>query len=412
MAIDSISVANIPFWNTLPMGITNFGGDTQVFTIDPMSTAPIGCMLNPQGQALVNGAYNQPLLNNWGFTPTTNNPFIDNMYRTGDQVSAGLASQTINRNLQTISMAKQRLDAMLMSGQYTEKQKDQINKLIERLTEEETKLNDLAAETDLSAPELYKKAAAIEKNVRAIIADISRVGNGKAPKGADSSSSSSSSSSDDNGVDPANDEDGDGIADYATFSDEALLMADQLYNAMEGPGTNDEAFEEVCQNITPENVIDVMLAYNEMHSAEHGETLMHAFMYDATREQKIQFGRHIKNALLIRARQAGVLHKCKEDFAAIDREMNSWVYVNNDVYKNYDNIIKIIAEAEGQPYDTATKDDGGNKKNSKDYTGIALSTGTGAAAGAAIGSVVPGIGTAIGAGVGAVAGLIKGIFWG
>ena len=408
MTIDHISQANVPFYPYLPMGVTNFGGDTQIFTIDPQSTAPIGCALNPQGLAVLNGAYNQPILNNWGYTPSTNNPFMTGMQQTGERVSGNLAAQTINTNLQTIAMAKQRLNSMLLDDGYTKQQQQVINKLIDRLTEEETKLNDLSAETNLKPSDLYKKAAAIEKNIRAIIADISKVGApGEAPK------TTGGKTVDENGNTVVeNDEDGDGLADYATFSDEGLLMAEQFYNAVEGPGTDDAAFEEVCKNITPENVIDVMLAYNEMHSAEHGETFMHAFMYDATRSQKLELGKHIKNALMIRAREAGVLHKCKEDFAAIDRELNSWVYVNNDVYKNYDNIVKIIAEAEGQPYDTATTKDGGNKKESKDHTGKVVSTASGAAIGAAIGSVVPGVGTAVGAVIGAGVGFVKSLIWG
>ena len=46
----------------------------------------------------------------------------------------------------------------------------------------------------------------------------------------------------------------------------------------------------------------------------------------------------------------GIYDKCREDFAAIDKEMNSWFYISNDVAKNYDNIIKEIANKEGKPY--------------------------------------------------------------
>ena len=87
MTIDHISQANVPFYPYLPMGVTNFGGDTQIFTIDPQSTAPIGCALNPQGLAVLNGAYNQPILNNWGYTPSTDNPFMTGMQQTGERVS-------------------------------------------------------------------------------------------------------------------------------------------------------------------------------------------------------------------------------------------------------------------------------------------------------------------------------------
>ena len=76
MNTDPVSIANMPFWGYLPMGTTNFGGDFQVFTIDPQSFAPIGCSLNFPAQCAVNGYYNQPLFNNFGI----NNPVGYNIY--------------------------------------------------------------------------------------------------------------------------------------------------------------------------------------------------------------------------------------------------------------------------------------------------------------------------------------------
>lgn len=70
MGFDAISMGNVPYWGWLPMGITNFGGDRQLFTIDTRSTAPIGMALNGYGQYAVNGWYSQPIYNNWGI----NNP--------------------------------------------------------------------------------------------------------------------------------------------------------------------------------------------------------------------------------------------------------------------------------------------------------------------------------------------------
>jgi hypothetical protein len=288
MTIDHISQANYPFYGQLPMGVTNFGGDIQVSTVPDYSRYQIGCALNGQGLNSINGYNNNgPIVNNWGFTPTTN-PFYPGMERGLQQISGGLAGQKLNTNLQTIAAAKQHLNSMLLNDQYTKKQKEVINKLIDRLTEEETKLNDLSAEVGLKPTEVYKKADAIEKNIRNIINDISRIGApGEKP-------STTGGASNDGKSEVENDEDGDGIADYATFSDEGMLMAEQFYNAVEGPGTDDPAFNEVCENITPENVIDVMQAYNEMHSAQHGESFMHAFMYDADRGQKIKYGKLIK----------------------------------------------------------------------------------------------------------------------
>ena len=355
MTIDSTSLANIPYYPYLPMGITNFGGDTQVFTIDPQSTAPIGCAFNPLGLAALNGAYNQPILNNWGFTPSVQNPFVDIMNRTIEDVSAGLATQTINTCLQTIAMAKNRLNAMLMQPGYTDKQKAKIEKLLEKLSEQEEKLNDLAAETDLTPNERYKKAAAIENDIRKILIDISKVGK----PGSTSGASGSDDDTDVEETDPADDEDGDGIGDYPTYSDEALILADEFKKAINYTwGTDDELFNQVCDAIDQNNVIDVMLAWQDNHSLADNESFMTAFFKDADGEQGRVYGRKIANALRLQARELGVFQQCREDFNAIFKELDSadglFGYdVDNDIAKHYDNIIKVIAEKKGQPYDTS-----------------------------------------------------------
>ena len=132
MTIDHISLANIPYWNTLPMGITNFGGDTQVFTIPDYASAQIGCTLNGQGLAAIQGGA-PTLYNNWGFNPTQENPFLAGMERTMEQFSKNMGTQTINTCLAAISAAKNRLNAMLLQGNYSDKQQKQIEKLLERL---------------------------------------------------------------------------------------------------------------------------------------------------------------------------------------------------------------------------------------------------------------------------------------
>lgn len=362
MSFDAISQANAPFWNVLPMGISNFGGDTQVSTVPDCGSGQIGIMFNQQGLNAINGQGQQSIYNNWGYTPSTDNPFMRNMENNAEQMTGAIANQTINTNLGIISMAKQRLNAMLMDSKYSEEQKERINKLLDRLSEEEAKLNDLAAETDLTPSEKYKKAAAIEKNVRAIIEDISRIGKAKGSGETEETEESEETEETGKTEETEESEESEGsknsdkknkIKDHATYSDDAFILADKFYQATYGAlGTDNDVFNAVCDQINENNVIDLMLAWKDTHSAEKGESFMTAFMWDANRSQKIVYGRKIKQALMIEARNLGVMDKCKDDFAAIDKEMNSIIYVDNDVAKNYDNIIKVLAEAKGQPYNT------------------------------------------------------------
>ena len=73
-----------------------------------------------------------------------------------------------------------------------------------------------------------------------------------------------------------------------------------------------------------------MLAWEDSHSAEENESFMTAFMFDADRSQKIKYGKHIRNVLFKKAKELGISNECREDFAKIDKEMNSWIYVDND----------------------------------------------------------------------------------
>ena len=59
------SYANMPFWNCLPCGMTNYGGDIQVFTIPEYAGSQIGMQLNPWAMS---GFYNQNnIADNWMF---------------------------------------------------------------------------------------------------------------------------------------------------------------------------------------------------------------------------------------------------------------------------------------------------------------------------------------------------------
>ena len=105
MSYNYLSYANMPYWNVLPCGISNFGGDTQVFTLpDDITNGNIGMNLNEQALAVLNQQSN--VYNNWGVTnpvtPTvpgmttpggTGNIFIDNMLNVANKWQANATQQ-------------------------------------------------------------------------------------------------------------------------------------------------------------------------------------------------------------------------------------------------------------------------------------------------------------------------------
>jgi hypothetical protein len=62
--ISPTSMANMAYWNYLPMAMTNFGGDIQVFPVDTSLCAPVGMIYNSPAMAQLY----QPTLD-WGMPP-------------------------------------------------------------------------------------------------------------------------------------------------------------------------------------------------------------------------------------------------------------------------------------------------------------------------------------------------------
>ena len=108
--------------------------------------------------------------------------------------------------------------------------------------------------------------------------------------------------------------------------------------------------EEVLNLVNKDNVMDLVLAWNKYHSGEEGESFIEAFMWDADSGQKEKYGKLIARALRDKAEELGIYDECREDFAKIDKEMGSWLYISNDIAQNYDNIIAKIAEKMGSQY--------------------------------------------------------------
>ena len=127
---------------------------------------------------------------------------------------------------------------------------------------------------------------------------------------------------------------------------------EDAYDAMYCAGTKDKQLEQALENLNENNIIEFLCGWNKYHSAEKGESFMKAFMWDADSEQKVKYGRKIKNLLVRRAEKAGIYDKLAEKFGEIDSELSSTFYVNNSICDTYDEIIRDIAKAENNEYGT------------------------------------------------------------
>ena len=365
MAVTNTSYANIPFWNILPMGITNYGGDTQIFTVPDFLGGQIGMYLNPAAQTqMYSGFY--PGLNLQ--QPTINQDAVNNLANAMlYPVLNRMTSATIDACLNNIAITTKKLNEMLQNED-TKKYADEINALLDRLKEQEEKLKELTESTDLDPKTANTKANEIEKELRNIVSDANKIGktDKKDEKDVEEKKETENEEEideqkkvdekkDTKETDEVNDSDNsNGAKDK--FSANIVSLVDRFYDATYRTGTDNDEFNAVCESIGKDNVLDVMLAWKKYHGAEKGESFMTAFMWDADRSQKVKYGKQIARALREKATELGIYDKCRDDFAAIDKEMGSWFYVSNNVAQNYDNIIQKIAEKEGKSYNSEDLD--------------------------------------------------------
>lgn len=372
------SYANIPFMNALPCITTNFGGDIQVATIPDYASAPIGVQLN----GLAQQALTPPLAslgpNIQVPSQDSINNYVNALYA---PIANNIASGNINCNLQNINITRNKLNAMLLDEKYKDN-KEEIEALLERLKKAEEELVELTTKTELSATEALKESNRIGDEIRNIINDANNIGKPKDDKKADKKDDKDKDKVDgkDNTDDTDKTDDEEKVDETENsqgkkevkYSPQVKTAIETFYAATYCAGTDDPAMEEVVGSITSDNVMDYMTAWNKYHSSEKGESFMEAFMsdanegfwgtvlggfginklfgYGATSDQKVNGCRQVAYALREKAEELGIYDECKADFAKIDKELGSWLWIDDDIYKNFDNIIKKIANKMGPGY--------------------------------------------------------------
>ena len=372
------SYANIPFMNALPCITTNFGGDIQVATIPDYASAPIGVQLN----GLAQQALTPPLAslgpNIQVPSQDSINNYVNALYA---PIANNIASGNINCNLQNINITRNKLNAMLLDEKYKDN-KEEIEALLERLKKAEEELVELTTKTELSATEALKESNRIGDEIRNIINDANNIGKPKDDKKADKKDDKDKDKVDgkDNTDDTDKTDDEEKVDETENsqgkkevkYSPQVKTAIETFYAATYCAGTDDPAMEEVVGSITSDNVMDYMTAWNKYHSGEKGESFMEAFMsdanegfwgtvlggfginklfgYGATSDQKVNGCRQVAYALREKAEELGIYDECKADFAKIDKELGSWLWIDDDIYKNFDNIIKKIADKMGPGY--------------------------------------------------------------
>ena len=170
--ISPVGMANMGFWGCLPMGISNYGGDIQLYTVQDYQRAPIGLCLNQQAQ--------MQFACNWGgggggVIPSLNLPDVDTLAKAFlAPAMESLALSNVNANNSTIATLETRLNSVLETEGTLEDDKKELNKLLEKLKEQKTAMENLEDES-LTNEEIFDKTKEISTAIKEISNEITKI---------------------------------------------------------------------------------------------------------------------------------------------------------------------------------------------------------------------------------------------
>jgi len=165
--LSNVGMVNLAFWPILPMGISNYGGDTQVFNIPEYSSQPIFMQLNPVAQMQITAAQTSGGGGLIGI-PQTPMPSVDALSKMFlAPALENLAATKISSNSSSINALNTQLNSLLNTEGISEENKNEINELLEELKELEEKQKKLNDEK-ISSEDKYKQAEEIGKKLSEI----------------------------------------------------------------------------------------------------------------------------------------------------------------------------------------------------------------------------------------------------
>jgi len=332
--LTNASMAYLPYMAYNPFGITNFGGDIQIFPVEPYGQSQVGLAFNQVAQA---SGWPMGLFGGYSMTPQIDTgAVISQASAMAAQSLNQLASQEINTALQTIAGQKAKIQAQLQAKDLKAEDKAKLEEQLKKLEEYEKQIEALKT-SGMDPQSAYLKANELKVAVNNLIAgkpeETTNQGS-DAPKPASEEEKSES---------PAK--------EAKTF----IPWVRAMHDAMWGPGTDDEVFEAGLEEITKDDVIERMIQWN-MENPD--ESFMEAFMADADNgicgfgiNQKKKYGKQILYALADKAHELGIDLSKDNDYKKCKKEMESWFCIDNGVADNYNALIKKIAAKMGYKYE-------------------------------------------------------------
>ena len=357
--ISNLSIANAPYLGLPGTGVVDLAGRTHIFTNDQFGSTSNGGMtlFGQQGATHIGTDYTAPA--------AQPNPFavVNQAQSMLAEVFNKLTSSNIDSALGALTTQKNQLISKYNSGNVSNELKTVIKEQVDQLENYERQLNYLKANGgNLDPQTAYQRSEYIKHGVTNLInlstttikameaqstqaaQQASETQQGQKPE-EDALEAKAQKVKNDNIYTRAGEDDLNPDEVSGKYYDELIK---DLYDSMKGIGTDDKKLEESMNKINKNNVIELMFMWNQKYP---NESLMEMFMADADSHQKKEFGEKVATALEQAAADLGIDLSNDEDMKAIKKEVhNSWVWINNDVADNYNNIVKKLLAAAGVEY--------------------------------------------------------------
>ena len=251
-----------------------------------------------------------------------------------------LATSNINSCVNAIKATRDKLNAMLLKEGITDAEKDQINKLLDKLTAIEDEIKEITENQNKYTPgEALEKSREAQNKLRELVNEASQIGTTGA------TDATGTGTETENATGTATETGASTETQGATANNKkvARIIADNFHDAVTYLwGTDDEKFDAVCEALDEDNIIDTMNQYK----SSYGNSFMEDFMWDADYDQKRTYGKQIARILRDKATELGIMDKCEDDFAKIFKELDCKFWINNDIFQEFDNVVAKITKAQ------------------------------------------------------------------
>jgi len=334
--LTNASMAYLPFMPFNPFGITNFGGDIQIFPVENYQTSQIGLAFNQVAQA---SGWPAGIFGGYSMTPQINmNAVAAQASAMAAQSLNQLASQEINTALQTIAGQKAKIQAQLQAKDIKDEDKAKLEEQLKKLEEYEKQINDLKT-SGMDPQSAYLKANELKVAVNNLIA-----GKPENEEKADKTNEKDNEKSEKSPEDSSDTKNQGSKSNPENFTN----WVDAFHDATFKIGTDNEVFDACCEEITKDDVVERMIQWNQSYP---GESFMEVFMADADKDQKLKYGRQIQRALRDKAQELGIDLSKDPDYLAITKELNSLLWIDNGVADNFNAVIQKLAAKMGYKYE-------------------------------------------------------------